>query len=92
MLDLSTIRSLELIQNLQNAKSRDCLFGLMNETLTLMGSRLLRSCILQPSTQSEVLEMRYEALEELSNKKDMFMQIRQGKQPIRFCDISKKGS
>jgi DNA mismatch repair protein MSH4 len=78
MIDLSTIQSLELIQNLQNAKSKACLFGLMNETLTPMGSRLLRSSILQPSTQADVLNQRYDALEELSNREDMFFQIRQG--------------
>jgi DNA mismatch repair protein MSH4 len=76
LIDLSTIRSLELIQNLQNAKSKDCLFGLMNETLTRMGSRLLRSSILQPSTQSDVLIQRYDALDELSNREDMFFHIR----------------
>ena len=78
LIDLSTIQSLELIQNLQSAKSKDCLFGLMNETLTPMGSRLLRSSILQPSTQLEVITMRYDALQELTYKEDMFMQIRQG--------------
>ncbi|KFZ13005.1 hypothetical protein V502_06805 [Pseudogymnoascus sp. VKM F-4520 (FW-2644)] len=51
MIDLSTIQSLELIQNITNIKSKDCLFGLLNETLTPMGSRMLRSNILQPSTQ-----------------------------------------
>src|ERR1700709_536799 len=78
MIDLSTIQSLELIQNAQNAKSKDCLFGMMNQTLTPMGSRLLRSCILQPSTQADVLIQRYDALEELSTKEDAFHQIRQG--------------
>lgn len=77
MIDLSTIQSLELIQNLQNSKSKECLFGLMNETLTPMGSRLLRSSILQPSTQADVLNQRYDAVEEISNQEDMFFQIRQ---------------
>jgi DNA mismatch repair protein MSH4 len=78
MIDLSTIQSLELIQNVQDAKSKDCLFGMMNGTLTPMGSRLLRSSILQPSTQADVLAQRYDALDELSNNEDMFLQIRQG--------------
>jgi DNA mismatch repair protein MSH4 len=78
MIDLSTIQSLELIQNLHNSRSKECLFGLMNETLTPMGSRLLRSSILQPSTQAEVLTQRYDAVEEISNREDMFFQIRQG--------------
>jgi DNA mismatch repair protein MSH4 len=78
MIDLSTIQSLELIQNIQNAKSKDCLFGVMNETLTPMGSRLLRSNILQPSTQKDVLTQRYDAVYELSVKEDMFFQARLG--------------
>ncbi|KAJ9645092.1 MutS protein msh4 [Coniosporium tulheliwenetii] len=78
MIDASTIRSLELIQNLQNPKSRDCLFGLLNETLTPMGARLLRSNILQPLTDPETLNIRYDALEELTTKEEMFFAIRQG--------------
>ncbi|KAM3079287.1 MutS protein msh4 [Clarireedia jacksonii] len=79
MIDLATIQSLELIQNLQSAKSKDCLYGLMNETLTPMGSRLLRSNILQPSTQPELLTLRYDALSELSENEDIFLQTRQGR-------------
>ena len=78
MIDLSTIVSLELIQNLQNAKSKACLFGLLNETLTPMGSRFLRSNILQPSTDNTKLQARYEALEELATKEEMFFAVRQG--------------
>ncbi|KAH6671073.1 DNA mismatch repair protein-like protein muts [Halenospora varia] len=78
MIDLSTIQSLELIQNIHDAKSRHCLFGIMNDTLTPMGSRFLRSNILQPSTQPQVLSPRYEAVEELSSNDDMFYQTRQG--------------
>ena len=78
MIDISTIQSLELIQNVQNSTSKDCLFGMLNQTLTPMGSRMLRSFILQPSTQAYVLSERYDALEELSIKEDMFLQTRQG--------------
>ncbi|KAF2185031.1 hypothetical protein K469DRAFT_577714 [Zopfia rhizophila CBS 207.26] len=76
MIDISTIYSLELIQNLQNPKSKDCLFGLLNETLTPMGSRLLRSNILQPLTDRETLNTRYDALEELTTKEEMFFATR----------------
>jgi DNA mismatch repair protein MSH4 len=78
MIDLSTIQSLELIQNVQNTKSKDCLFGLMNETLTPMGSRILRSSILQPSTNLDVLSRRYDAVEELNTHEEMFFATRQG--------------
>lgn len=78
MIDLSTIASLELIQNLHNTKSKNCLFGLLNQTLTPMGARMLRGNILQPSTQHGVLDPRYDALDELSSKEDMFYEIRKG--------------
>ncbi len=78
MIDMFTIQSLELIQNIQNVKSKDCLFGVMNETLTPMGSRLLRSTILQPSTQEDVLNQRYDAVHELSIKEDTFFLTRLG--------------
>lgn len=78
MIDISTVQSLELIQNIQDSRSKNCLYGLMNETLTPMGARLLKSNILQPSTQSDVLIRRYQALEELTSKEDMFIQTRQG--------------
>jgi DNA mismatch repair protein MSH4 len=86
-IDLATIVSLELIQNLQNAKSRDSLFGLLNETLTPMGTRLLRANILQPSTERVKLTARYNAVEDLSTKEDMFVSVRQA---IRgFIDADK---
>ncbi|KAL2354274.1 muts domain V-domain-containing protein [Cryomyces antarcticus] len=79
MINVSTIGSLELIQNLQNPKSSDCLFGLLNQTVTPMGSRLLRSNILQPLTNADTLNTRYDALEELTTKEEMFFATRQGK-------------
>ncbi|KAK7747727.1 MutS protein msh4 [Diatrype stigma] len=88
MIDVSTIQSLELIQNLHNAKSKDCLFGLLNETLTPMGSRMLRSNILEPSCQVEnILIPRYDALDELTIKEDMFFEIRKALK--NFTDAEK---
>ncbi|KIH91946.1 hypothetical protein SPBR_01258 [Sporothrix brasiliensis 5110] len=68
MISLPTIRSLELIQNAINSRSKDCLYGLLNRTTTPMGSRVLRSNILQPSTLAAVLNPRYEAVGELAHK------------------------
>lgn len=76
-IDLKTIASLELIQNLHIAKSRDSLYGLLNETLTPMGARLLRSTVLQPCTERNKLTARYNAVEDLSIKEDMFVSVRQ---------------
>ncbi|GKZ29735.1 mutS protein msh4 [Aspergillus brasiliensis] len=76
-IDLSTVVSLELIQNIHNTKSKDSLYGLLNETLTPMGARLLRASILQPSTEEPMLQARYDAVGDLSTKEDMFVSVRQ---------------
>ena len=86
LIDLSTLYSLELLQNLHNSKSKDCLFGLLNETLTPMGARLLRSNILQPLTNPDTLNTRYDALEELSTKEEMFFNVRQALKPLLDVD------
>lgn len=88
MISLPTIQALELIQNLQAPSSKSCLFGLLNETLTPMGARILRSNILQPSTQiGLVIGPRQVALEEICTKEDMFFDVR--KSLKAFGDVEK---
>ncbi|KAL2045346.1 hypothetical protein ABVK25_012186 [Lepraria finkii] len=87
MIDLSTIRSLELIQNLQNARSKECLYGLLNQTLTPMGARILKSNLLQPLTDPECLELRYDALSELERMEDIFFAVRQALKA--FVDVDR---
>ena len=77
-IDLPTIFSLELIQNLHMRKSKENLYGLLNETLTPMGARLLRASLLQPSTEESKILARYDAVEDLSTKEEMFASVRQG--------------
>lgn len=77
MIDLSTIANLELVQNLQNSKSKDCLYGCLNETMTRMGARLLKNNLLQPSTDNDKIEQRYAAVQELSTREDMFFAVRE---------------
>ena len=86
MIDVSTIHSLELIQNLQNSKSKHCLFGLLNETLTPMGARLLRNNMLQPLTDAEVLTTRYAAVDDMTKKEDLFFATRAG-WDFRLCSF-----
>ena len=78
MIDRQTCKSLELIQNLQKPNSKDCLYGLLNQTLTPMGARRLRINVLQPSTDEATLKTRYDAVNELSSKEDVFFPLRQG--------------
>lgn len=77
MIDICAIQSLEIMQNLQKPKSNQCLFGLLNNTLTPMGARMLRSNVLQPPTSElNFIGPRYEALEELTTDEAMFRDVR----------------
>jgi len=76
MIDTATIKSLELLQNCHDSKSKECLFGHLNGTLTVMGERLLKSNILQPLTDIDILNKRYDAIQELSTNEDMFTNLR----------------
>ena len=78
MIDLSTISTLELVRNIETAKSKDCLFGIINRTMTPMGARLLKSNIMQPLTSPDELEQRYDALQELTSKEELFFAVRSG--------------
>ena len=82
LIDVSTVASLELIQNLHDAKSKACLFGLLNQTQTIMGARLLRNNILQPLTEEPALNSRFDALEELTTREEIFFGIRAG---LLYC-------
>lgn len=86
LIDFSTVHSLELIQNLQNSKSNECLFGLLNNTLTAMGARLLRSNVLQPLTDVSTINARLDALEEFTEHEEMFFQTRQALKPFLDMD------
>lgn len=78
MIDVPTISNLELVQNLQVANSKDCLYGVLNETCTKMGARLLKNNILQPSTDRDKIEARWRAVQELSTREELFQDIRDG--------------
>lgn len=76
LIDFTTVHSLELIQNLQNPKSTDCLFGLLNNTSSAMGARFLRTNILQPLTDVLTLNSRLDAVEEFTQNEQMFFQVK----------------
>lgn len=77
MIDISALQSLEIVQNIRNPKSKDCLFGILNQTLTPMGSRMLRSNILQPPTKyNTFIGPRYDAVEELTGEEEIFHSVR----------------
>jgi DNA mismatch repair protein MSH4 len=80
MIDISAMKSLEVMRNLKSAKSKECLFGLLNHTLTPMGARVLRNNMLQPPTNYDgFIKTRYDALEEMVTHEEMFYEIRKGR-------------
>jgi DNA mismatch repair protein MutS len=66
MLDAPTVRNLELIEALDGSRQRT-LLGVLDETVTGMGSRLLKQWLLRPSMKLGELAARLDAVEELKN-------------------------
>jgi DNA mismatch repair protein MSH4 len=89
-LDRSTITFLELFQNIRNAKGKSStLFGLLNNTLTPQGRRMVRSALLQPSTNKDEITARHEAVEELSSNEDLFTEVRASLKRLNHIDVER---
>ncbi|EPS44503.1 hypothetical protein H072_1502 [Dactylellina haptotyla CBS 200.50] len=86
VIDSSTVKNLELVKNLRNPKCKDNLLGLLDNTVTAMGSRLLRSSILQPLTDISILEDRLDAVEELATNGEMFVGTKRALQAFGDMD------
>jgi len=65
VLDGITVRNLELVESLGGASGRS-LLDVIDETVTGMGARLLRSWMLRPSVRRGGIEARLSAVEDLS--------------------------
>ena len=80
MIDISAIQLLEVAQNYRDPKSKGCLFGLLNNTITPMGARMLRNNMIQPPTRYDTfIAPRYDAVEELVESRDVLQNLRQGR-------------
>jgi DNA mismatch repair protein MutS len=66
MLDAPTIRNLELVESLDGSRQRTVL-GVLDETTTGMGSRLMKQWLLRPSMKIGELNARLDSVEELKN-------------------------
>ncbi len=65
LLDFSTIRNLELIENLRDRTEYGTLRQVLDNSKTLGGSRLLTTWILRPSLNLSIIQGRIDATEEL---------------------------
>ena len=68
VLDFSTIRNLELVENLRDRTEYGTLRQIIDNTKTSSGSRLLTSWILRPSLNLSIIQDRIFATEELVNE------------------------
>lgn len=75
LIDPSTAKSLELIVNNVDPRSKYSLFDTINCTHTRSGFRLLRSNILQPSTDLDLINKRLDLVEELVNNETLFSHL-----------------
>lgn len=64
-LDMATRRSLELTQSLADGSRRHTLLSVLDQTVTPMGSRLLRRWIEQPLLHAPTIQSRLDAVERL---------------------------
>lgn len=77
MVDMQTIKNLELIHNSITKKSTGTLYGLVNYCSTPMGERLLRMNIVQPMADCNHLKHRFDAIDELLAESDRFFSLKQ---------------
>ncbi|MDQ2747681.1 MAG: DNA mismatch repair protein MutS [Acidobacteriota bacterium] len=65
ILDAVTLRNLEIVES-RNEKNKHTLFNVIDQTVTGMGARLLRSWLLRPSIKRSEIQTRLSAVSELT--------------------------
>ena len=68
ILDADTQRNLELTTSIRDGSSKGTLLETIDQTVTPMGARKLRSCLLQPLLQPDQIIARLNAVEEMKNR------------------------
>ena len=86
-LDPATRRSLELTQNMADGGKRFTLLGVLDETVTAMGARLLRRWVEQPLLDRASIVARHEAVERLANHAMVRGELRDGLK--RLADVER---
>src|SRR5262249_9327940 len=81
VLDSTTVSNLELVIS-SDGKVSHSLFGVLDETMTGMGARLLRQWLLRPSVKIGEIEARLNAIEELKGSAIKRDQLRRLLEPM----------
>ena len=77
VLDSDTQRNLELTSSLRDSSSRGTLLEVLDETVTPMGARKLRQCILQPLLKPVEISARLDAVGELKDRIGLQEELRE---------------
>ncbi len=80
VLDATTVNNLELVES--GGGNRLSLFGVLDETMTGMGARLLRQWLLRPSVKPGEIETRLDSVEELKSSAIKRDQLRRLLEPM----------
>lgn len=83
VLDAVTQRSLELVKNIHGGTREGTLFQVLDQTSTPMGTRKLRSWILNPLRSNDKILERLEAVAEIKNSRQVRMPILEQLKGIR---------
>ncbi len=83
VMDAVSQRNLEIIEPLRGGDRSATLIGVLDRTVTSMGSRTLRTWLLQPLLDPKEIEKRLDGVEELTSRRDALADIRQGLKGIR---------
>ncbi|MDE0199895.1 MAG: DNA mismatch repair protein MutS [Caldilineaceae bacterium] len=76
VLDDSTRRNLELTETIRGADVRGSLLGVLDETLTPMGGRLLRSWLGRPLLDVALINARLESVKAMVSETELRVQVR----------------
>ncbi|MFW6283715.1 MAG: DNA mismatch repair protein MutS, partial [Minisyncoccales bacterium] len=67
ILDVISLRNLEILENLFLKDKNKTLCGILNKTKTASGLRLLKKCLSEPLTDKKIINERLDSIEELNN-------------------------
>ena len=82
LIDSSSRRNLELVEIMREKQKKGSLLWVLDKTKTAMGARTLRSMVEQPLIDTEEINRRLSALEELNEKAMLRDEIREYLNPV----------
>ncbi len=82
-LDQTTRRNLELVANLRDGSRRATLFEVLDRTRTPMGTRLLRSWILEPLRDAAAIRARQDVIDDMVQRGDLRARVREALSGVR---------